>query len=60
VNSFVQAGTTAAAFDPYSIANVIKFAVVGTQSCFTDTLSTYNDPDGNGLVYQEFPVWTPQ
>jgi hypothetical protein len=60
VDSFVQAGTTAAAFDPYSIANVIKFAAVGTQSCFSDTLSTYNDPDGNGLVYQEFTVWTPQ
>jgi hypothetical protein len=60
ISSWTYAGSAAYNFNHRGITNQVKYAVIGWPACYDDSLATYNDPDtGNGLQYQEYPVYTP-
>lgn len=59
VNSIADACADAYTENSKGITNIVRVAISGWDSCMGDTLQLYNDPDLNGLQYNERTVFIP-
>lgn len=59
INSLANACADTYAENSKGITNIVRVGITGYTSCWGDSLSSYNDPDGNALDYQERTVFIP-
>jgi len=57
ISSFENACSKSYDENPRGITNSVRIAISGWNSCWDDSLTTYNDPDLNGLQYEERTVF---
>jgi hypothetical protein len=59
VNSMANAIADSYTENSTGITNIVSIGISGWSSCFNDSLQLYNDPDLNGLQYNERTCFIP-
>ena len=59
INSLADGCADSYQLNSTGITNIVRVGIVGWNSCLDDTLKLYNDPDLNGLQFNERTVFIP-